>query len=536
MNRKISSLLLFCALNLNLLAQSANDLEVKTENGVVEGISNSGLREFKGVPYAAPPVGDFRWKEPQPKKNWNGVLETKQFAPRAMQLPVFGDMSFRSKGMNEDCLYLNIWTPTTKTSIEKLPVLVYFYGGGFVAGDGSEPRYDGESLARRGIVVVTVNYRLGVFGFLAHPELTKESPHKASGNYALLDQAAAIQWVKRNISAFGGNPNKIAIGGESAGSVSVSLQMISPLSKNLIAGAIGESGSALRMGLSAIPLDKAEAEGAKFAEKTGAKSIADLRKMSAEELLKVVGASRFSPTIDGYAIPALPEKIFEAGQQAHVPLLVGWNSKEMVPQFLMGKTPLTMDNYVQKINELYGANGQTVLDQYKPANESDLENTAADLASDRFIVFSTWKWADVQARTGVAPVYRYYFARTRPDMRPEMGNAVAGLAGGVTKDAAVPKPPKPLGSVHSAEIEYVLGNLPTNRIYDWQAEDYKVSTVSEAYFANFIKTGNPNGLGLPKWEAMKAGQDASTMHIDVNTHPEKEKFRNRYLLLDKLTK
>ncbi len=221
-------------------------VRVKTANGVVEGTvaSPSGVRMFKGIPFAEPPQGDLRWKPPVPVKNWTGVRAANQFGPRCMQLPIFGDMNFRSNGMSEDCLYLNVWTPA-KSAKAKLPVMVYFFGGGFVAGDASEPRYDGESMATKGIVAVTVNYRLGVFGFLAHPELTRESPHHASGNYGLLDQSAALVGVKRNIAAFGGDPNRVTIAGESAGSFSVSAQMGSPLSKDLIAGAIGESGSLL---------------------------------------------------------------------------------------------------------------------------------------------------------------------------------------------------------------------------------------------------------------------------------------------------
>src|SRR5450432_2088998 len=211
-------------------------LRVQTANGTLEGTNESGIHSFKGVPFAQPPVGDLRWKEPQPVINWTGVRKADKFGPRAMQLPVFGDMNFRSNGVSEDCLYLNVWTPA-QSATDKLPVLVYFYGGGFIAGDGSEPRYEGLSLARRGIVTITVNYRLGIFGFFSHPELTKESPHHSSGNYAFMDQAAAIKWVQQNIAAFGGDPKKITIGGESAGSFAVSAMMASPLSRNLIAGA-----------------------------------------------------------------------------------------------------------------------------------------------------------------------------------------------------------------------------------------------------------------------------------------------------------
>ena len=227
-----------------------------------------------------PPVGDLRWQPPQPPKDWEGVRKADKFGPRAMQLPLFGDMVFRSDGMSEDCLYLNVWTPA-KSGDERLPVLVYFYGGGFVAGDGSEPRYDGAGMAGKGVVAVTVNYRLGVFGFLAHPELTRESPNHASGNYGLMDQAEALRWVHRNIAAFGGDPEKATIAGESAGSLSVCAQMASPLSKGLFAGAIGESGSLLGT-LTPVPLAEAEQAGVQFAADVGAKSLADLRKVPAE--------------------------------------------------------------------------------------------------------------------------------------------------------------------------------------------------------------------------------------------------------------
>ncbi|HCL83737.1 MAG TPA: carboxylesterase, partial [Chitinophagaceae bacterium] len=254
---------------------------VKTANGLVQGTQASGISMFKGIPYAQPPVGELRWKEPQPVKNWEGTRRADHFAARAMQLPVFSDMQFRSDGMSEDCLYLNIWTPA-KTGKEELPVLVYFYGGGYVGGDGSEYRYDGESMARRGIVAVTINYRLGVFGFLAHPDLTRESAHHASGNYGLLDQTEALRWVHKNIAAFGGNPDHITIAGESAGSFSVSAQVASPLSRNLFAAAIGESGSLMNF-RPTTPLAEAEKKGLRFGDSLGAHSIRDLRALPAEQ-------------------------------------------------------------------------------------------------------------------------------------------------------------------------------------------------------------------------------------------------------------
>ena len=319
----------------------------------------SGIRTFRGIPFAEPPVGDLRWKPPQPVKNWEGVHRADRFGPRAMQRPIFGDMNFRSDGMSEDCLYLNVWTPA-KSGDERLPVLVYFYGGGFVAGDGSEPRYDGASMASRGIVAVTVNYRLGIFGFFAHPELTKESPHHASGNYGLLDQDAALRWVKRNIAAFGGDPDKVTIAGESAGSISVSAQMASPLSKDLIAGAIGESGSLMGT-LSPVPLSEAEESGAKFAAKLEAKTLADLRAIPAAKLLEATASERigrFPLAIDGWFLTKQPAHVFAAGEQAKVPLLVGWNSEEMNYRMILGQEKPTRANYEKAVRKLYGERGR----------------------------------------------------------------------------------------------------------------------------------------------------------------------------------
>ena len=494
---------------------------VKTANGILEGtLEMSGIITFKGIPYAAPPIGDLRWREPQPVKNWKGIRKADHFGPKAMQAPIFSDMVFRSDGTSEDCLYLNVWAPK---EVEKLlPVLVYFYGGGFVAGDGSELRYDGESMALKGTVTITVNYRLGVFGFMAHPELTKESPHHASGNYGLLDQSAALRWVKQNIAAFGGDPNKVTIAGESAGSVSVSAQMASPLSKNLINAAIGESGSILGA-LSAVPLEKGEEAGEQFANAIGAHSLSDLRALSADSLLSASmrhGAFRFSPVIDGYFFPESPFDIFNKGEQAHVPLLVGWNNEENNYHSILGKEPATIENYKNAVQKLYGENASEILKVYHPETDNDVEQVATDLASDRFIAFSTWKWADMQIKTGGKPVYRYLYERGRP-----------GMYKGGTYSSQVSEPSK--GAVHSAEIEYAMGNLSTNKVYAWTEDDYKVSHTLQEYFANFIKTGNPNGAGLPDWPAAKNEQAVQVMHINVNSKAEPEKHRERYLLMDR---
>jgi para-nitrobenzyl esterase len=531
---------------------AAPDL-VKIANGTISGTGRqpSGVRIFKGIPFGQPPVGDLRWREPQPVKNWTGVRAADQFGPRCMQAPVFGDMGFRAPSMSEDCLYLNVWTPA-KTGTERLPVLVYFYGGGFVAGDGSEPRYDGESMAAKGIVSVTVNYRLGVFGFFAHPELTQESPHKASGNYALLDQYAALLWVQQNIAAFGGDPKQVTIAGESAGSVSVSAQMASPLSKDLIAGAIGESGSILGT-LSAIPLAKGEEAGVKFANAVGAHSLAELRAMDTQKIFGPAtqggfgSVGRFSITVDGYFFPESPAAIFAAGKQAHVPLLVGWNSEEMTGQVLLqGKEP-TPENYQAAVKAAYGPRADEVLKLYSGSTRDEILDAATALASDRFIAYSTWKWAEVHLQTGASPVFRYYFARPRPAMKATMGNAAPGLAGGVVRNSTAPPPPPARGAVHSAEIEYALGNLKTNPVYEWTPDDYKVSQLMQEYFANFIKKHNPNGGDLPAWPAVAAGNPRApareqagivsglqVMRIDVKSGAEPDKTRARYLFQDQL--
>jgi para-nitrobenzyl esterase len=528
-SNKAATLLLATTLSMALAAGASAtgafaDDRVQTANGVLEGTTEpSGVRAFKGIPFAEPPVGDLRWKPPQPVKNWEGVRRAHRFGPRAMQRPVFGDMVFRSNGVSEDCLYLNVWTPA-KSADEKLPVLVYFYGGGFIAGDGSEPRYDGEAMARKGIVALTVNYRLNVFGFLAHPELTKESPHHASGNYGLLDQSAALQWVRRNIAAFGGDPDKITIGGESAGSISVSAQMASPLSKGLIAAAIGESGSLMGT-LTPVPLPEAEQAGVKFAEKVGAKSLADLRNVPADKLLQATadaGAGRFPLAIDGYFMPKNPVEIFAAGEQAHVPLLVGWNSEENNYRSVLGREKPTRENFANAVQRLYGDKADQLLTVYAAGTDDEVEQVATDLAGDRFIGFSTWKWSDLQGKTGGKPVYRYMYSRPRP------ATTVQGAP------AAATRPAGPRGAVHSAEIEYALGNLPTNKAYAWTPEDYKVSGVMQGYFANFIKTGDPNGKGLPEWPAANRGGGVPVMHIDVNTRAEPDRHRERYLVLERL--
>lgn len=520
MLRSMKQLLAALCLVASVSGRGSADDRVMTKAGPIEGTSEAdGIRIFRGVPFAAPPVGPFRWQPPQPVQTWTDVRRTTAFAAQCMQGRPFADMVFRSNGTSEDCLYLNVWAPARRGA-GRLPVLVYFYGGGFIAGDGSEPRYDGAAMARRGIVALTVNYRLGVFGLLAHPELTRESPHHASGNYGLLDQSAALRWVRENIAAFGGDPQRVTIAGESAGSISVSAQLVSPLSKNLMAGAIGESGAAISPTTPPVPLEEAERTGTAFATAVGAASLAALRATAAADLLAATGkpgAPRFSITIDGYFLPKAPVDIMAAGEQAHVPLLAGWNSQEGGARGILGSAEPTPDGYAKALRGLFPERAAEALTLYPGATNEEALQSATDLAGDRFIAFSTWKWTDLHGRTGGKPVFRYFYSRPRPAMSP--GKGTAGPA---------------RGAAHSAEIEYALGNLATNEVYAWTADDYTVSETFQGYVANFVKTGNPNGPRLPDWPAANKGGNVEVMHLDVVAQAKPDAHGARYRFLDQI--
>lgn len=530
---------LYVSLQMGANAQNNNAFSVQTtiENGVIEGNydTKTGIQTYFGVPFAKPPVGELRWKAPQPADNWKGVKQTKQFSARPMQTVVFGDMNSRSNGVSEDCLYLNVWTPA-KRNTKDLPVLVYFYGGGNVAGDASEPRYDGESMAKKGVVVVTCNYRLNIFGFLAHPELTAEAPYKASGNYGMLDQAAALKWVQKNIAAFGGDPKKVTIAGESAGSIGVSCQMASPLSRNLIAGAIGESGAGINPTMAPVPLAEGEKQGVEFLLKAGIKSIKELRGMSTREIYEIYNESRrfgFPIVIDNYFLPKTLPQVFAAKEQAQVPLLVGWNSAEIPGQAFMQGQPYKEENYVARVKKEYPADFEEVLKLYPHGSEKEIELSATALAADRFISYSTWKWFDLHRNNSSQPVYRYLYSKLRPDLVDK--SLASGLAGGTVRaDANAPKPPKAVGAPHACEIEYAMGNLHLVKEYAWTADDFKVSDTMLNYFTNFVKTGNPNGDKLPDWKAAKAGESTPpVMILDVESRTESAKEDARYQFLDK---
>lgn len=513
------------------IATSAQDaVSVKTSYGILEGLDISGIKTFKGVPFAAPPTGDNRWREPQPLQPWQGIRECHDYAPDPMQEPIFGDMNFGADSISEDCLYLNIWTPAI-TMNEKLPVLIYFNGGGLMAGSGSEPRYAGMAMARRGMICVTANYREGIFGFFAHPELSKETAYKGSGNYGFLDQQAAIRWVHENISLFGGDPERITIAGESAGSMSVSALMASPLSRGLFAQAIGSSGSVIA-DKRVKSLAEAEKAGVDMMRRMGYKNVKEMRKVPAEVLMKQANVRNVPVyNIDNHFLTEQPFATYAAGRQMRVPLLVGGNSLEMSPAayfgyITMSGREITMEDIAKTASGMFGDNTDEMLSLYGITAPDDIyKQPGIDLCGDLFLAYSTWRWGNIHNATSGQPVYRYLYSRERPKMMIE--GKVAGLAGGVkdkteAEEVVENKIPEIHGAVHSADIEYAMGNLPTNRVYDWQPEDYMVSDIFMGYYANFVKTGNPNGIGLPQWLSLDNSDSPGFMVIDVKTRMEKD--------------
>jgi len=490
---------------------------VHTDAGTVEGTASpdSKIRIFEGIPFAAPPVGDLRWKEPQAVAGWTGVRKAVEFGPRCMQGHIFGDMVFRDNGPSEDCLYLNVWTPAASADT-RLPVMVWIYGGGFAAGSASEPRQNGENLARKGVVVVSFNYRLGVFGFFTLPGLAKESGHNAAGNYGLLDQVAALKWVQKNVAAFGGDPANVTIFGESAGSFAVSALMASPLSKNLFHRAIGESGAFFGRSLEAKPLSESEEADAKFAKTSlGSDSLEALRAKPAQEVLdaalKDKNVVRFAPNIDGYFLPKDVYAIYARGEQAHVSLLAGWNADEgSYRSIFRGEQP-TAQNFIAWARAHYGDKADTFLKAYPAATDEQAKRSAQDLAGDQFIAYSTWKWIQMQLKTGQSSVYRYKFEDAPP---------AASTATGESH-----------GAYHSSEIEFVFDMLPS-KDFPWRPQDRKLSDEMSSYWTNFAKTGDPNGEGLPKWPVYSSQDEYEVMHLSWEPHAAPASHAARYEFLD----
>jgi para-nitrobenzyl esterase len=432
-----------------------------------------------------------------------------------MQPPIYKDMVFRDPGMSEDCLTLNVWTPANAGQ-PKLPVMVWMFGGGFLAGGTSEPRQDGEHLARKGVVVVSVNYRLNIFGFFAHPELAAESPQHAAGNYGLMDQTAALQWVARNIAAFGGDPGNVTIFGESAGSSSVSAQMASPMAHGLFVHAIGESGSAF--GHAPPSLADAEKHGAEFAQHSTARAtLAALRAMSAGDLLDAAqraceasDCGVIAPDIDGSFLPEPVPQIYAAGKQADVPLLAGWNRDEGTPEVVNAPEKPTVKSLRAMAVQRFGAHAGEFLKVYSASNDEEAVRVAEDFAGDTFIAYSTWGWLEAQVKSGNAPVYRYCFELAAP---------------------GDPNHPSSSGAFHSDEIEYVFGNLDSRTGAVWRPEDYQLSELMQTYWTNFAKTGNPSGAGVPNWPAYDAAGSWQVMHLNSVSTADSDPHRDRYLFL-----
>ena len=453
---------------------------VKVEQGLLQGTFEDGVMVYKGVPFAAPPVGDLRWCAPKPPASWDGVRMADKFSANQIQVMVkeYGPWTaeYQPQGeTSEDCLYLNIWT-AAKSPDEKLPVMVYIPGGAFTGGSGNVPVYNGEHLAKKGIIVVTVNYRVGVMGFFVHPELTKESEHNSSGNYGLLDQVAALKWVKKNISVFGGDPDCVTIMGQSAGAASVHYLTASPLAKGLFKRAIPMSGSSAQNGPSEN-FKLAEENGVKFALAKGASSLAELREMSPKELMASTNEQfRFYPVVDGWYLPKSVNEIFTSGKQNDVVTLTGWVADEGSFSDNYGKQ--SAEEFRNSIKQQAGKYADVILDLYPTATADECSESQKAIARELSMV-SMYTWAINRAKTSQTDVYTYIFTHQQP---------------GKTKEKYL--------AFHSSELPYVFDNLNQSP-RPWEKEDEKIAKMMSAYWVNFIKTGNPNGNGLPEWLPIK---------------------------------
>jgi para-nitrobenzyl esterase len=482
----------------------ADSLTVRTEQGKVTGktINNGKVKAFLGLPYAAPPVGDLRWKAPEPAAKWKGERDATKFGAHCAQNHVFDDMVFQDAGPSEDCLFLNIYAPADTTDKSRLPVMFWIHGGGYRGGASSEPRHNGDFLPLKGVVLVTINYRLGVFGFLATSDLAKEA-NGSAGNYGLLDMVAALKWVKENIERFGGDPDNVTIFGESAGSFAVSTLMATPAAGGLFHKAIGESGGAFS---EMDSLDAREKKDDQWVAGLGVKSLADLRAMSTDKVLEAVKAKKsgFSTVVDGKLLTEPVPDTYAAGKQAHVPLLAGWNRDE--------NSSLAKDISVEKWKEsagrLFKDRAAEFLTLYPGDTDEQAVNSAIAYGSDAFIAFSTWKWLEADRKTSNAPVYRYHFELRATPSKFHLGTF----------------------AFHSDDIEYVFGTLDTRPGFVVRPEDRRLSDQMMSYWTNFAKTGDPNGAGLPVWP--KYDKDDSLIHLNdpITSGPDALRPRYEFLL------
>jgi para-nitrobenzyl esterase len=499
----------------------ADSLTVKTDDGKVHGklIANGAVRAFQGIPYAAPPVGDLRWKAPQPAAAWKGDLDATKFGHHCAQNHVFDDMIFQDAATpadtgSEDCLTLNVYAP--EKSKGKLPVMFWIHGGGYSGGGGSEPRHNGDFLPQKGVILVTINYRLGVFGFLALPELAAEQGGSA-GNYGLMDMVAALNWVKSNIASFGGNPNNVTIFGESAGSFAVSTLMAAPSAHGLFAKAIGESGGALSSGT--LAMQTLAARGPKEEEwmkSTGANTLAELRAIPTTKILEFAGKKGtvgFGPVIDGKFLTESVLDTYLAGKQAHVPLLAGFNRDEGSWM----ANGMTVEKWKALATQRFPGKEEDFLKLYPSATDAELARSAADFGGDAFIAYGTWKWMEIHRKTGASPVYRYKLDLASPTSKYHPGNF----------------------AFHSDDIEYVFGTLDTRPGATWREEDRTLSDQMMDYWTNFAKNGDPNGVDakgvpLPTWP--KYGEGDPVLHLDapVTSRPDENRARYEFWMsLDK---
>ncbi len=473
------------------LAQQATP-PVSVTGGSISGTDNGEVRTWFGVPFAAPPVGDLRWRSPQAVLPWQDVKETRAFAPACRQT-----VTWISNPQSEDCLYLNIWAPPNakKEQAEKLPVIVWIHGGGYFGGTGAQPLYDGTRLTKKGVIVVTLNYRLGIFGFLATPDLSAESPDLASGNQGIEDQIAALAWVKANISAFGGDPERVTIIGESAGSNSVAVLVVSPAAKGLFQRAIAESGNY------SVPLDSsesgnfdrptAETQGAAFVKAQGAANLADLRRMDADTLIHQTWAPRV--IVDGHVLREDMTTTYRHHRQNDVPILVGWNAdegKDLAPEIL-GTGDFNATNHKVLITKLLGhAPTEALLATYPGATDAEARTSINHLTSDWW-GWRMWYWTSLQAQAGGAKPWLYYFVHSPAEPATPCGY---GCQAG-----------------HGAEIPFVFDQLDQDS-RPWSDEDRQLADRLATYWTNFAKSGNPNGNGLKNWPAFD-GDNSSVFRI-----------------------
>lgn len=486
----------------------ADSLTVKTAQGKVQGktINDGKVRAFLGLPYAAPPVGALRWKAPEPPAKWQGVRDATHYGARCFQGRVYDDMVFQDAGPSEDCLFLNVFTHADAKAGNKLPVMFWIHGGGYSGGSASEPRHNGDFLPTKGVVLVTINYRLGVFGFLVTSDLAKEAGGPA-GNYGLSDMVAALRWVKANISRFGGDPGNVTIFGESAGSSAVSTLMAAPQARGLFQKAIGESGAAFSDALPAATLQGREKRDGDWVASLGVNSLAELRTMPAEAVLEAArkkGAPGFSTVVDGRLLTEPVSQTYAQGLQAHVPLLAGWNRDENSG---LAKD-MTAEKWKAYAAEHFPDRAEEFLKLYPGDTDEQAIRSSIDYGSDSWIAFGTWKWIEAHRRTGASPVYRYHFELAAP---PSSFH------------------PEPI-AFHSDDIEYVFGTLDTRPGATWRPEDRKLSDEMMNYWTNFARTGDPNGGDLPMWP--KYGAEREVIHLDstITSGPSAVEPRYEFLL------